>query len=141
MRRAVYAGIEDGDGEPLLHVYCTHLLHTHQRLSDTQLVQAHRLLRISRGRRTVVMGDFNAVPGSEVIAAMNNHMRDTDPDSNPTWSAHPEGCSGCNPGGINTRLDYIFVSRDIYDGVVPGSFQVMAPSGSDHLAISVEIDL
>jgi endonuclease/exonuclease/phosphatase family metal-dependent hydrolase len=134
-RVAVRADIEVG--EKVIHVFCTHLLHTHQKQSEAQEIQVDNLIKVLPTEQTIVMGDFNATPEMYSINSMRKVLIDTDPNSNPTWSVYPEGCDGCNPRAIETRLDYIFVSKDIRFN----SFKVESSKGSDHLPISVAVEI
>lgn len=134
-RFAVEADIAIGD--TTLHVFSAHLLHTHQQPSTIQDAQVDNLIKILPAQRVVVMGDFNATPESAVIRKMRNFLVDTDPQSTPTWSVYPEGCSTCNPQAVDTRLDYIFVSEDIKTD----AFRVEQSAGSDHVPISVRIEI
>ena len=93
------------------------------------------LLKALPTSRTIVMGDFNATTDSVVIRRMCENLVDTDPATTPTWCVYPEGCLTCNRANIDTRLDYIFTSRDIKTA----SFQVGNSKGSDHLPITVTI--
>lgn len=121
----------------LLHVYSTHLIHTHQQESEIQREQIENLIKNLTREQTIVMGDFNAIPNSSTINMMQKIMTDTDPLSQPTWSIYPEGCEECNPQDINIRLDYIFVSEDI----TVKSFEVGNSKGSDHLPILSNLEL
>jgi endonuclease/exonuclease/phosphatase family metal-dependent hydrolase len=134
-RAAAYAQI-DANGTTL-HVFSTHLIHTHQQPSEQQEAQTNKLLSKLPQKRVIVMGDFNATPESASIQAMKMMLSDTDRSSSPTWSMYPEGCGKCNPQGIDTRLDYIFVSKDIKTSL----FEVGKSDGSDHLPISVVVEL
>ena len=71
------------------------------------------------------------------ITSMRKVLIDTNPDSKPTWSVYPEGCSVCKPQTLATRLDYIFVSKDIRYN----SFKVESSKDSDHLPISVVVPI
>ena len=83
----------------------------------------------------IVAGNFNATPDSAPIKMMREALIDTDPKSRNTWSNYPEGCPKCIFNGLDTRLDYIFVSKNIkYD-----SFKVHDSKASDHLPISINI--
>jgi endonuclease/exonuclease/phosphatase family metal-dependent hydrolase len=124
-------------GEKVLHVFSTHLLHTHQKYSEIQTEQVESLINLLPPDNTIVMGDFNATPDSNAIKRMRDELIDTDPSSAPTWSVYPEGCSECKPQKIDTRLDYIFVSPDIKTM----SPKVESSKGSDHLPISVTISI
>ncbi len=121
----------------VLHVFSTHLIHTHQKPSTQQEAQVARLIEKLPPNHVVVMGDFNATPDSAAIQAMNDVLIDTDLVSNPTWSMHPEGCLTCNPQTVDTRLDYIFVSRDLK----ANSFMVGKSAASDHLPISINLEV
>lgn len=120
-----------------LHVFSTHLVHTHQKQSDVQDEQVEKLISLLPKERVMVMGDFNATPESTVVRRMREVLKDTDPSSAPTWSVHPKGCHTCNPQKIDTRLDYIFASKDlkIHSPAVGSS------KASDHLPISVILEI
>lgn len=120
-----------------LHVFSTHLLHTHQQPSQIQELQANSLIKVLPSTHSIVMGDFNATPDSQAIKKMSDVLVNTDPLSTPTWSVYPEGCLVCNPQAVDTRLDYIFITRDIK----ATSFKVEKSKGSDHLPISVKVDI
>lgn len=124
-------------GSEAFHVFSAHLLHTHQEPSNIQLEQAQTLLNVLPNTRTLVTGDFNATPKSETIVLMSETLNNVDPDNPPTWSMYPEGCPHCNPQGVDTRLDYIFASKDLktHSPVVGGS------KASDHLPISVIVEV
>lgn len=124
-------------GNELLHVFSTHLVHTHQKESEIQKEQVQNLIKKLPPTRTIVMGDFNATPESSVIKNMQKVMVDSDPASEPTWSMYPEGCPVCNPQKLNIRLDYIFTTKDLKTT----SFKVENSKGSDHLPISVSLEL
>mgnify|MGYP000706138281 CR=1 FL=1 len=124
-------------GEKVLRVFSVHTLHTHQEHSDVQMEQIENLLSALPAENTLVMGDFNATPDSEAIRCMKSVLVDSDPDSLPTWSVYPDGCKTCNPQVVDTKLDYIFTTKDIKTH----SFKVEESKGSDHLPISVIAEL
>ncbi len=124
-------------GGKLLHVFSTHIIHTHQRQSNVQEEQGLNLIKKIPSKRTIVMGDFNATPDSAVIKKVKSILVDSDPDSQPTWSVYPQGCEVCNPQKIDTRLDYIFTTKDIKTN----SFKVEKSNASDHLPISAMVNL
>lgn len=124
-------------GSVTVSVFSTHLVHTHQQPSDIQNIQAEKLLYIAPRERTIIMGDFNATPSSAPIQKMKEVFSDTDAASTPTWSVYPAGCTVCNPQSLDTRLDYIFASNDLHTN----SFKVESSKGSDHLPISVMVEL
>jgi endonuclease/exonuclease/phosphatase family metal-dependent hydrolase len=121
----------------VLHIFSTHLVHTHQQPSELQESQVKNLLKVLPSEKTIVMGDFNATPESNAIQKMKEVMIDTDPAALPTWSVYPEGCSKCLPQAVDTRLDYIFASNDLN----AHSFEVGESKGSDHLPISVVVEI
>lgn len=116
-----------------LHVFSTHLIHTHQKPSQVQEMQAKNLIKVLPKENTILMGDFNATPKSVAMQKIKKVMIDSDPASKSTWSVYPEGCIKCNPQKIDTRLDYIFITKDIKTHF----FKVENSKGSDHLPISV----
>lgn len=124
-------------GNETLHVFSTHLIHTHQQNSEVQDEQASNILKKIPSKRTILMGDFNAIPDSSAVKIIKQVLIDSDPASAPTWSAYPKGCIVCNPQEINIRLDYIFTTKDIKTS----SFEVEKSKGSDHLPISVVVEI
>ena len=134
-RVAVQADIVAGN--KTLHIFSTHLIHTHQKKGEEQDIQVSNLIKILPSERTILMGDFNAIPESSVIRNVNKVLVDADPDSYPTWSIYPEGCLVCNPQTMDTRLDYIFTSKDLK----ASSYKVEDSKASDHLPISVIIEI
>ena len=134
-RIAVRADILVGD--ETLHVFSTHLIHTHQQPSKIQNEQVSNLIKNLPKIRTIVMGDFNATPQSWGIKQMQKVLVNSDPSLAPTWSMYPEGCLVCNPQEANIRLDYIFTSKDLKTS----SFKVENSKGSDHLPISVIVEV
>lgn len=121
----------------ILHVFSTHLVHTHQEPSEIQELQVDNLIKILPEDKTIVMGDFNATYDSNAVKKMTEVLKDTDSSKSPTWSVYPEGCMVCKPKKIDTRLDYIFTSRDIKTT----SPKVENSRGSDHLPISVLVEI
>ncbi len=125
------------------HVFSTHLVHIHQKPPETQEkletheTQATNLIKLLPSQRAIVVGDFNATPENAAVRKMREVMADTNPASAPTWSVYPEGCEKCKPQAIDTRLDYIFTTRDIKTSL----FKVESSRGSDHLPISVMIEI
>lgn len=135
MRNAVMADVEvEGN---TLHVFSTHILHPHLKPSDLQTLQAQNLINVVPKEKSVVMGDFNATPDTPAIQIMREALIDTDPDDIPTWSVYEDGCHVCKPKGLDTRFDYIFVSKDLSTE----DFQVHQSKGSDHLPISVMLEI
>lgn len=135
-RNAVRADIQVG--ETTLHIFSTHLLHTDQKASTIQDTQVDNLIKVVPSDHTIVMGDFNATPDSSVIQKMRGVMVDTDLTEKPTLNADLFDCPECDLKTIaGTRLDYIFTSKDMNTD----SFNVEHAKGSDHLPISVIIEV
>lgn len=135
-RNALQADIKAG--ETTLHIFSTHLLHTHQQSSEIQELQARNLIKVLPLDHVIVMGDFNATPDSTAIQEMRKVMVDSNYASIPTLNANLFDCSKCDPQAIhNTCLDYIFTTNDIKIN----SLKVHDPAGSDHLAISVIVEV
>lgn len=120
-----------------LHVFNTHLIHTHQKQSDTQNLQANSLVKVLPKTKTLLMGDFNATPESDTVKIVTKVLKNTDASNFPTWSVYSDGCQMCKPTSVYIKLDYIFASKDIKSK----SFEVGSSKGSDHLPISVEIEI
>lgn len=134
-RTAARADIDIGG--KTLHVFSTHLMHTHHAESEKQQAQVAQLIEKLPAEHVIVMGDFNATPDSKTIQMMREVLVDTDPTDKPTWSVYPEGCGVCLPQKIDTRLDYIFVSKDL----AFHSYEVGESKGSDHLPVMVTNDI
>jgi endonuclease/exonuclease/phosphatase family metal-dependent hydrolase len=134
-RKALEVAIEVGGKN--LHIFCTHLTHTHQQPWPIQILQTENLIKVLPPNYTIVMGDFNATPESPTIQKIRNALADTDPKNQPTWSNYIEGCKVCNIQDISIRLDYIFTTKDIKTS----SFKVESSKASDHLPISVILDI
>ena len=124
-------------GGTQLHVFNTHLMHTHQKQSDLQDQQADTLIRLLPKEKALLMGDLNATPESTVVMKMKQVLNNTDLSDAPTWSMYPDGCHTCNPQAIDTRLDYIFTSKDLKTN----SPAVGDSKASDHLPISVMVEV
>lgn len=134
-RKAVQVDV--GAGDKTLHIFSTHLLHTHQKPSKIQDEQAENLVKFVPQQNSVLMGDFNALPDSNAIKIISKSFINSDPNRLPTWSVYPEGCHICRPQGILYKLDYIFTSKDlkIHD------YKVESSMASDHLPVSTIIEL
>ena len=133
-RNALRADIQVQD--TLLHVFTTHLAHTHQQPSAIQESQADTLIAALPKENTIVMGDMNATPDSITIQKMRAVMHDTEMRPLPTLNAHLFDCPDCDRTAIpTTRLDYIFVTP----GMHTHDFHVHSSEGSDHLPVSVKL--
>jgi endonuclease/exonuclease/phosphatase family metal-dependent hydrolase len=135
MHVAVQADIKIND--KILHVFSTHLTHTHQKDSVTQLQQVEELLKHIPSEKSVLMGDFNATPESSTVKKVKTKLVNTGLGNQPTWSVYPQGCGVCKPQKIGIRLDYIFTTIDMKTH----SYKTEESKGSDHLPISVIVEL
>ena len=136
-RRNVIRADIDVKGK-IIHVFMTHLLHTHQKPDPIQESQAESLIKILTKEKTIVMGDFNATPDSVVVKKMRENLLDT--ETNPISTLNPNlfDCPNCDKISIpTTRLDYIFTSNDVKSSL----FKVHPSAGSDHLPISVIVEI
>ncbi len=120
-----------------LHVFSTHLIHTHQEPSQLQEEQVENLIKLIPKENVIVAGDFNALPESNTIRSMNKALKNIDSENKPTWSLHLEGCEECHVDEIKYRLDYIFLSNNLKYS----DYRVESSRASDHLPISVVIEL
>lgn len=135
-RTVVEANIEIKD--KILNIFSVHLKHTHQKQLDLQDLQAENLLKILPEKDTILMGDFNSLPKSNVIKKISELLQNTETHSDtPTWSAYTEGCTECKVGDIIHKIDYIFTTKDIHIN----SFNVHDSKASDHLPISTIIEI
>lgn len=122
----------------ILNFFSVHLRHTHQKQFDLQDLQIDNLLKLLPKENTIVMGDFNALPESDVIEKANKILQNTEIGSNtPTWSVYKVGCTQCLIGDIVHKLDYIFISKDLR----AKDFQVYNSKASDHLPISAILEI
>jgi len=128
-RTAIQADLMVGDD--LLHIVSVHLIHSHQKESPLQEEQVHTLINAVPKERTVIMGDFNALPESNSIQQMRKVFRDSDLSNTPTWCLYPDGCEVCKPDRVQWKLDYMFSTQDIS----VRDFAVGVSKGSDHLPI------
>ncbi|OGG67106.1 hypothetical protein A3I99_03500 [Candidatus Kaiserbacteria bacterium RIFCSPLOWO2_02_FULL_45_11b] len=125
-------------GDTVLSVFGLHLKHTHQEPSDLQNQQADNLLKLLPHNKTIVLGDFNALPNSYPIEKVSAVLQNTEVDSaEPTWSMYKDGCSVCQEDQLKHKLDYIFVSKDIN----VTSYEVGKSNGADHLPVMATIEL
>lgn len=133
----VVVGADINIGDQILHVFSTHLMHTHQKPSKIQEEQAQNLIELIPKKMAILTGDFNATPESKTIKLLNSVFVDTDKTSSPTWSVYKDGCELCKLDKITTRLDYIFTTKDISSSF----FEVGRSRGSDHLPITTIIKI
>ena len=134
-RNALRADIEVGG--KTLHVFSTHLLHTHQKPSEIQDLQAKNLLKSLPSENTIVMGDFNTTPESEAIRIIEEVLVKADSKLDPTAFFYEAGCNEGICKLTKGHLDYIFLSKNLKSH----SFEIGDSKGSDHLPISTVIEV
>lgn len=124
--------------DKVVNVFSIHLKHTHQAQSDLQDKQALNLVELASGGDTIVMGDFNSLPDSDVIQSISRVLRNTEGGvPTPTWSVYRKGCSVCLVDEVKYKLDYIFTSKELKSD----SFKVHHSRGSDHLPVTAMIEI
>ena len=123
-----------------LVVATTHMSYVHKfRQTAAKRAEADALVAILRkkGRRFVIGGDFNSVPGSYTIREIKKHLRNAGPPENEkTWTTKPFSYAGFVAKGLGWRIDYCFATPDIRVTAA----EVVDTPYSDHLPLLIEID-
>jgi endonuclease/exonuclease/phosphatase family metal-dependent hydrolase len=130
-RTALTVEVDAGEGGPLIEFTCTHL--DQMRDPENRLAQARTLntrLVHEDGRATILAGDMNARPGTEVMALFD--QRWTDP---PAADPSPTAPSG-RP---RLRVDYVLV-RPAASWRVIESRIIDEPVASDHRPLLVVLE-
>jgi endonuclease/exonuclease/phosphatase family metal-dependent hydrolase len=121
-QRGLLHAVIDIDGLQL-SAYSTHLQHTSADARMRQ-VSAIRGLVADDDLPMIMGGDFNATPGTDVMAIARSFLTDT-------WNAVGVGSGLTAPNSApRVRIDY-----QLYSGVDPLSAQVLTPPVSDHRAV------
>ncbi|HSL68831.1 MAG TPA: endonuclease/exonuclease/phosphatase family protein, partial [Longimicrobiales bacterium] len=114
-----------------VHVYSVHLsADLSSPVQSIRSVQARELMAQVAPRRSIVLGDFNATPGSDVLGTMTaGGLTDAAAESG-------LGSVGTWPARSGTqRLDYVLLTPDLG----PGRAQVLATTASDHRPVMVDL--
>jgi endonuclease/exonuclease/phosphatase family metal-dependent hydrolase len=130
-RGYVRSVIDLGDGRTMTAIV-THFAHRAEHTS-ARLLQADRLLGDWAGApRTIIAGDLNAEPGTEVIRRFLDAGLVSAQDA--TGNGHLPTSGSPNP---DHRIDYVFGTTEIgwSDFVIPRS------PASDHLALAVTVTI
>ncbi|MGW7358816.1 endonuclease/exonuclease/phosphatase family protein [Streptomyces sp. NPDC054802] len=117
------------DGRPV-RVFNTHLAERRQeavRAGQVDVLAAE----VARHDRAIVLGDFNAVPASPELAAMQALATETDPDCRPS----PAGMCKTTTDW-RSKFDYVFLR-----GVVPLDHGVHPTPHSDHHLLHADVDI
>jgi len=139
-RTAVQADIQIGNS--VLHAFSIHLRHCHVRNAtpESQILQKEQinnLLKVLPSEKTIVMGDFNGVPGTYAVEKIKDVLEDAEKDiTTPTWGVYSDGCDICLPSSVQYKFDYIFTTKDLK----PRSFEAINSKASDHLPITAIIE-
>lgn len=138
--RAYVEATLDVDGEELT-IGTVHMSYTHKfEPSERKLAETTNLVEAieQNKKRFVLTGDFNAVPGSQVLTAIEQVLTNCGPEySENTWTTKPFSYGGFEANTLDWRLDYIFATNDIK----ASKAQVLSTDYSDHLPVLVEIEL
>jgi endonuclease/exonuclease/phosphatase family metal-dependent hydrolase len=120
-----------------LRVFVTHLAYSHKlQPSNLRDLQTDKLLSFIDGDKTILMGDFNVTPDSDVIKKVSQIMNDVgQKNGGPTWSIVKRIYKGFAVD-FNYRIDYIFTSKDLKIE----NYQVEKLLASDHLPIFAVIE-
>ncbi|GAC1445267.1 MAG: endonuclease/exonuclease/phosphatase family protein [Chloroflexota bacterium] len=123
-----------------LTVYSTHLAYAaHFKPSPAQTVQGRALAELVQGKEKVlVMGDFNALPASDVVKTLASVLNHADSDlSAPSFTVYPHEYEDHKTAELRDRVDYLFISRDI-NAVEAG---VSRSKASNHLPIWATLEV
>ncbi|MBK3396192.1 endonuclease/exonuclease/phosphatase family protein [Methylobacterium sp. IF7SW-B2] len=135
-RGALWAAVAVGDAE--VQVVTTHLgLGRHERAAQTDALLGPRFLGDPACRDPVVLlGDFNALPGSAVHRRLSERLPDAEGSVRRAW-ARPTF-----PARLPLlRIDHVFVSRGVAVREVRRVQGRLARTASDHLPLVADLDL
>lgn len=103
-----------------------------------KIEEAKKIVDIIKNRKpTILAGDFNSTPKSEVIRTIDAQIKYLDRKKYPTWTKHSFSKNGFETNTLNWKLDYIFLSEDLSHQ----NLEIVDTALSDHLPIKVEISL
>jgi endonuclease/exonuclease/phosphatase family metal-dependent hydrolase len=121
-QRGLLHAVLDVDGRQM-SAYVVHLQHSSTRARMLQINEVRRLVADDELPK-VIGGDFNAHPGSSVMAVARTIAADT-------WPAVGSGSGLTVPRQVpRGRIDYL-----LHTGLVPVDMQVLLPPLSDHRAL------
>lgn len=109
-----------------VHVYVTHLDYRGDpSVRVAQVADTRRIMNADRGARTILLGDFNAVPSAPELGPLWRELTDADPGA-PSFPADVP----------NRRIDYVAVGRD---GVSVRDAAVAETLASDHRPVVADL--
>lgn len=122
--------------DKLVNFYTTHLqFSVNCQTTDARLNQVEKILALVKSDRpTILAGDFNVPPQNEEIKKIEKVLTRVSGDE-PTWTVYPWEKYGWKVGGLEYRIDYLFISKDLkYKNP-----QVIKSRLSDHLPIKASV--
>jgi len=127
-------------GSARLDVATVHMSYTPEfRETAAKRAEADALVEIvkTKKRRFVIGGDFNSLPDSYAVQAIQQHLRDAGPakDQN-TWTTKPFSYGGFTANARDWRIDYCFATPDIRVRAA----EIIETPYSDHLPILVDFE-
>lgn len=103
-----------------------------------KIKEAKKIVDIIKDKKpTILAGDFNSTPNSEVIKTIDAQIKYLDREKRPTWTKHFFSKDGFEANTLNWKLDYIFLSKDLSHQ----DLDIIDTTLSDHLPMKVEISL
>jgi endonuclease/exonuclease/phosphatase family metal-dependent hydrolase len=102
--------------------------------------EADALVEILRNKKNgfIMGGDFNSLPNSYTVKAIQRHLRNAGPATNEnTWTTKPFSYGGFSADTLGWRIDYVFATPDIR----VTSARIVDTPHSDHLPLLIEVDL
>jgi len=122
-----------------IFVFTTHLTYSKSFQDNPKKIEeAKKIVEIIKDKKpTILAGDFNSTPDSEVIRIIDAQIKYIDREKHPTWTKHPFSKDGFEANTLDWKLDYIFLSKDLSHQ----NLQIIDTDLSDHLPIKIEIIL
>ncbi|MBI2600655.1 endonuclease/exonuclease/phosphatase family protein [Candidatus Daviesbacteria bacterium] len=95
-------------------------------------IQLNTLLKVIDKKNTVLMGDFNSVPESDVVRKLSEKLINTDPEMKElSWINYRD------PNKTKYRIDYIFTTPDLK----AENFQIVETDASDHYPLLIDLEV
>jgi len=125
-----------------LKVGTVHMSYTHAfENTPRKLQETENLIEATKDNKSnfIITGDFNAVPGSQVIERIEQAgLKNCGPDlSQKSWTTKPFDYSGFTANTLDWRLDYALATPDIQ----VNSAEILKTDFSDHLPLLIRIDV
>jgi len=123
-----------------LTVGTTHMSYAHKfEETGRKLEESAKLIKELSNRECFVFtGDLNVIPQSNTISDISNLLVHAGPDmKESTWTTKPFEYKGFRAETLDSRLDYVFTSKDIK----VNNSRAIKTEYSDHLPILLEIQI